>query len=201
MFRSFCLVLVLASAAHAEEIPLDSIWAKDMPGTQDVQKLKSECLGEIVEALGFRNWPAKGKEAGQAFVVRGSGKDALCNARDVFSGKEPKAKTQPQGESISLVFYTFATGYYGHLREVTRDANEINIKYSLVPHRTRELTNHFALIPLRELPAGKYRVVLSEVPLPEGHADAGLKPLSESDKRRYVCGPTTFTIGGKADED
>ena len=84
-------------AKKTDKIALSDIWAYEVPGTKDVRKLEPDLpKGLPNEELIRRssvvqmhklllNPPQKGKSAGSAFVVNGTGKEALKQAVQVLS--------------------------------------------------------------------------------------------------------------------
>jgi hypothetical protein len=161
--------LSAADDAKPIEIPLKDIWALDMPGTKEVRKLEPAGAGsgdpqsksfvpsliqEIAEAIKYPT--AKGPEEG--FAVDGSDKTALQAAHDVLTGKKKRQAALSADSETSIVFFSYIFGFYVHLESVKEYKNVIEIRYRFVPHMTREVTQHIALIPLGKLAPGTYRV-------------------------------------------
>jgi hypothetical protein len=172
--RSFLLLACVACCSNsfaedAVEIPLDQIWAWDMPGTINIQTLEKGTPSEdwlmtkIRDEQHSKGWMAK---AGSAFAVEGTGLKALENAYDIILGKQSRP-TSLSGE-VSVIFFSLAAGNYVHLTNVERDQNTINVRYKFVRHEEKHLTRHFAIIPLGKLPKGKYKVdIAAESPAPK----------------------------------
>jgi hypothetical protein len=157
-------MLILVGAALAETvrsiIPLDQIWASNMPGTRSIDSTTHDeaatILPDILRALATRPPDPDGAKPG--FAVLGTNEESLRAAHAaIVDGKVPH-QLFPAGRDVSLVFFSHQLGSYVHIQEVHRDGSRIEIQYRFVPHRTREVTAHFAMIPLGKLPVGKYTV-------------------------------------------
>jgi hypothetical protein len=195
---AMAFVFLLAGSALAEppdeeektvKIPLDQIWATDMPGTRNIVDLDIEpwFVFRIREALGF---PPKDGGAKPAFAVLGTGFDALRAAHEVLVKKKKPRDTFPSSSEVSVVSFTYEAGPYVHLYKVERQGNNVNIYYRFVPHEEEVTQQYIAIIPLGILPDGKYRTNIIRSP------DAGnrLKKVSDEVARRVVCGSFSFTI-------
>lgn len=135
-------------------IPLDQIWAYDMPGTRDIAELESNgnphmehgpVVLEIRRSLGV---VPKGHLAKVGFAVVGEGMDALREAHAVFTEKRKPSQTLSTGSNISIVFFSHQSNPYVHLDKVERKDNTVDIYYHFVPHETMDTSEHLALIPL-----------------------------------------------------
>jgi hypothetical protein len=173
-------------------IPLDAIWANDMPGTRDIDTLVQEppLTYLIRQAIGF----APKVKAKPAFAVRGMGLDALGEAHEVLVGKQRRRGTLPSGADISIVFFAHETGPYVHLQKVERQGNNIDIQYHFIPHDSKETMRYVALIPLGKLNAGAYRVKINKSPMEQKYLDLGFRPVSDADSSRIVSRPFSFTV-------
>ncbi|BBO31565.1 hypothetical protein [Lacipirellula parvula] len=193
--------LFVSATAAAEEIPLKSIWALDMPGTQDIRKLdpprekqpesvqefiKSSLVERTAQTLNSDKLTRNGG-TGRGFVVAATGVEALKQSHDVLAKEAERVDSVPAGEELSLVFYSYSSGQYVHLEQVERDGETITVKYRNVPHRTLDMSPHIALIPLGELSAGKYRVKVEELP-PKEKTDTPQKT------RHVVCDSFSFVV-------
>jgi hypothetical protein len=207
-------VVVIAEDAveQSKEIPLDQIWAYEMPGTLDVRELEPDRFGAKVRNLGSEEQIKRSKESltfqimksmGVAnrgvqvvpgFAVLGSGKEALRNAHTILVNGQKPRETFPANSKISLVFFSKVFGYYVHLDKVEREGTTITIKYFFVPHRETVTSTHFALIPLGELVAGEWQVDVARSPWP-GSPKFSIhpEPAAEWDPI-VVCRPFSFTI-------
>jgi hypothetical protein len=134
--RSLAVFLLLSTTAVAESekpqtIALDKIWAEYMPGTRNVRELESvpeyvelptletllrdSLVARISHALSDR--PTEGEKAGPAFIVTGTGKEALRKTADVLTKKVEPAETFPPNIDLTFVFYpTFRTSRFEFLR-------------------------------------------------------------------------------------
>lgn len=173
-------------------IPLDKVWAFQMPETRDVGELEQEkplrwkhgpLVGQIRRSLSIA--PPAGKEAKAGFAVLGTGIDALPRAHEVICKGKARRKEFPFGSEISVVFFSYQFGSYVHLHRVEQRNNVIEVHYRFVPHRTREMTSHFALIPLGALPSGEYTVEIIQYPLDQQITDGG---------HDIICKPFAFSV-------
>jgi len=196
------IAIIATSAAHAKPpennvdtaiIPLDQIWAYNIPGTRDIEDLNppSKLAFEIRVAIGF---PPKKKDANHGFTVQGEGFDALREAHAVFVEEKTRRDTFSANSEISAVFFAHETRRYVHLHKVERQGDNISIYYRFIPHETEETTRHFALIPLGRLPNGNYRVKVIRSPMEQKYADIGFRPLNDDVARRIVCRPFSFSV-------
>jgi hypothetical protein len=206
-------ILLLVSSASGEApkeeaktqtIPLDQIWAYKMPGTRDVRELEPKpksaaTIDELARQSDF--WkimkvldrrPKEGEKAGHAFVVVGTGKQALKNASAVFVEKDKDRPTiVPAETDLSIVFYSHNCGRYVRLVNVEQSPQLISVKYQFVNHVQQEMTRHFALIPIGKLPEGNVHVKIKEVP-PVDERGQRVAPLR--DPLRLVSGSFSFAV-------
>ncbi len=174
-FLALSVVAILSSsacAAEPREIPLKDIWAYRMPGTRDIGKLEKDrpprqehgrLVGNIRRALGTTL--EKGKVAGSAFLVPGTGIDALREAHAVLVEKrKPRVKFAQDGD-VSIVFFSRSFGAYVELDNVRRQGNVVDIRYRFRNHSSADMTEHIAIIPLTSLTAGKYRINVIQLPV------------------------------------
>ena len=177
-------------------IPLDQIWAYNMPGTRDVQELVSDARSLLFMEIRRSLWslPVNEKNAGQGFAVSGNESEALGNVHAVLvEGNNPR-QTFSRGSSIHVAFFSYQSRPYVHLHKVERQTNTVNIRWRFVPHETEETTEHFALIPLGILPSGKYRVNIIRSPMPKKYADLGFRRTSDVVANRNVCRSFSFDV-------
>jgi hypothetical protein len=186
----------------AAVIPLDRIWALDMPGTQKLSTAVTaageyatpggKLLEDIVrKALTFKK---EGEQAKPGFAVVGTGVETLTQAHAALVNGEEIPQTFPSDNEFVIVFFSHSFGWYVHLEEVVRYGTTIMIRYHFVPHRTKESTSHLALIPLGNLPPGQYNVKVVQLPMEQEFLDWGLKPLDKDWEARVVCRPFQFVI-------
>jgi len=196
-------------------IPLDQIWAYRMPGTRPMNAslgrgvyvaAEGPMLGEIRRALVQE--PVKGtsrpiqwKDAKPGFAVLGTGMDALRESHAVLVEKQEPRKSFPVDTEITLVFFSYDAGSYVHFHRVDRLDNVVEIRYQFVPHYSSDASEHFALIPLGKLPAGKQRVNVIQSPLQQKHVDKfGVQPLRPEWGRRIVCKSFSFSVTDQDNE-
>ncbi len=211
---SFFLSATLSAGATAEQseaIPLNKIWAWDMPGTIDVRSLEPDCFGDVLKnvsseeqvrlqerSLLYQCLPllAKQKEKHResAFAVRGTGLEALKNAHAVLAKNEKPPRSFSPQDDISIVFFSRLYGAYVHIEEVRQWDAHIEIKYRFVPHLEAYQSNNFALIPLKKVPAGKIAVAIVKLPLDQKSKDIGASEVSGEQAARIVSKPFKFLV-------
>ena len=183
------------SISFAEEpvtIPLNEIWANDMPGTKDIDELHKQWRPEDIRRLLQKPAP-KEESARPTFAVQGKGFEALRNSYEVLvKEKDPKRSFDANTE-ISIVFFSRDDNWYVHLQSVELKNKTITLSCNMVTHETQETTRHFALIPIGKLSSGKYQVnvVVSQVDKsgqPKPH------PLDKEIVNRIISGSSTFSI-------
>jgi hypothetical protein len=161
-----------AAAKSPIEIPLKEVWALNMPGTQDVNKLdvrldrpnlSNQELRKRSLVVGI-SWATRDRKAGQSpgpgFVVSGNGAEALRNAHAVITNAEKKKKPDqiaPPDTELSIVFYAHTSGRYHWITQIERNGNDFVVTYQSTPHTTADVTNHFALIPVGKVDPQGYR--------------------------------------------
>jgi hypothetical protein len=206
------LVLLWGAAATAAEppdvvdIPLDKIWAADMPGTRNIRELEPRTPGdrhkygplmrviyrELMEYYGRRGRV----DAGRGFAVPGQDIAALNFAYDVLLDSEERPNVVPAGD-VSLVFYARRTGKYVYLEKAQREGTVIKLQYRFAVHRTKEITAHFALISLGELTSGKYEVRMVQLPVkfpPDEDGPVFRPPLKDEIVTHIVSQPFSFEV-------
>lgn len=185
---------------EAVKIPLKDIWAADMPGTRDVYELEkgtgsrnhpAPLSDDIADALPFLS---QGKTTGKGFAVVGTEKEALRSAAAILAKKQQPRQSFSTKANIWVVFFSHSFGQYVHLTSVERRDKIIKVGYRFVPHETKQLTAHYALIPLGKLPVGKYRVDIVRLPLEQKYVDQGFKSVDSELHNRVVCQPFSFEI-------
>lgn len=204
----FSTALALAEPLNEQipqEIPLDKIWGYNLPGTRDIRELepkrdvrnmprKEYVWGSFVNRISSRltKWPKKGEKARPAFVVKGTGKDALKNADEVFLNAKAPMQSMPADTELSLVFFVHVTGWEVRIASVEKAAGQIRLKYQCVtsPQQTSGYTR-FALIPLGKLRPGKVEVTIEQLPTADDQGKPA-RPVQEPD--RMVCNSFSFTV-------
>jgi hypothetical protein len=187
-------------------IPLDKIWAYEMPGTRNILDLDGaskerpgDGLLRSINESDFRR-AAQMKFKGAArpgFAVSGSERAALRAAHAVFvDGAKLRTAFSPD-EEITIVFFSVPMSRYRvRIQEVRRKLNEIEIQYQLEPSIDGRNFENFSLIPLGKMPAGKYHVEMVQVPreLKPVESKLGLKALDKDWSRNFLCKPFSFTV-------
>lgn len=223
MSRRIAILLALilsCSISHAEdsvEIPLSEIWALRMPGTRDVKELEPEAYGPEARALSeteqFQRFNSSNtqqirnslelepdsdapgpKKPGKAFAVVGTGKKALTEAKEILSGRKKPQSSFSANSRLSIVFYSLQSGSYVHLTSVERQGNRINIHFQFVPHFTDDMSDHFALIPVMQLPHGEIEVQIIQESMKDQYGiGEGLEANSDW-QDHVICKPFSFTV-------
>jgi hypothetical protein len=192
------IIFVGSASALADEkpveIPLREVWALDMPGTRNIHDLEGKTDGDnsLMAVIGRALQARNERKVGKAFAVQGSGLTALKAAFAVITKQRPSARSL-SGE-VSVVFFTHESPYYVHLAKVTREGKGIRVEYEIVPHQTKELTIHFALIPLGELPSGDYNVDIVAKPMAKKYVEVGFKEISDEKKALIVSSFFKFHV-------
>jgi len=192
--------------AETVVIPLDQIWALDMPGTRPMQyrhtgnqyeSTEGPLLWEIrnfLQKMPAKKWPEKIEEAPSGFPVLGTGLEALNLAHTVLVKNEEPLKTFSSESEVSLVFFSYRSDWHTYLHRVEREGNRIEIRYHFTPHLRQRKSVHIALIPLGKLPSGKYQVSVVRSPLEQRFIDLGFKPTNPVKPRCCVCKSFSFAI-------
>jgi hypothetical protein len=153
------------SSGHV--IPLKDIWALHMPGTRPMNRTmrddppayvapEGRLVDEIVRALKYD--PQKHPVADEGFAVSGTGMQALREAHGVLVKGKVKKTSFRKDEKISLVFFSYQFGAYVHLLRAEQGGKVIRLSYRFVPHKTKEVTSHIALISVSNPGSGTIRV-------------------------------------------
>ncbi len=187
-------------------IPLEQIWAYDMPGSRDIRELepkrnvrnlshKEYIHGSLVNQIVvlLSKMPKQGEKARPGFVVETKGKEALKNAHAVFLDRHKnKAEPEtwlPKDTDLSLVFFTHATGWRVRINSVKRSPTLITVKYQFVDRHIG--TGRFALIPVGKLPKGSVQVTFEQMPPVD---DSGKPSIPKSGLERFVCDSFSFEV-------
>jgi hypothetical protein len=206
---AFLLALAFCCSCSAgEAIPLDRIWALNMPGTKSVRELEPEHYGKNVrslpeeeqiehlqQSLSFQiqqtiKRQTENRPIGPGFVVTGTGKDALHNVMESLESAS-RSQTVPADEEIAVFFYSREFGSYVHLERVSMVENTLTLSYRFVKHSTKTTEANFALIPLGKLPVGQYRVEIAQLPV-EREIRADLSDI--------VCKPFQFSVSKEGEK-
>ena len=181
-------------AEGATLIPLDAIWAWRTPGTKNVGELdadntKTGSIYKILSALSKR--PKEGEKAGPAFVVEGTGQDALKTAATVLIKTAEAPHRVAADTDLALVFYSYSCGQFVHIVSVEQSDKQIRILYQFVGHATTNMTRHFALIPIGRLPPGEVEVIIEQTASINERGDER-PPLRGLE--RLVCDSFSFEV-------
>jgi hypothetical protein len=190
---------LLASTCYGEDEPksvsisLDQIWAYNMPGTHAMSTTRvgnppkynsqeGQLLSDIRRSL--KPEPSIG-QPNLGFAVLGEGMEALKQAHAVLVGDKTPQKRFLSDNEITVVFFSRLSGSYVHLRQVQRKNLNVDIYYSVVPHESREATEHFALVPFGRLPVGTYHVNIVQI-----NGQVTPKEIAKN----IVCQPFSFQV-------
>lgn len=179
--------------ARFTTIPLDQVWAWWMPGTRPMQVSSKPGQPRPPEATFLRdirralaNRPATGDAPRSGFAMLGKDLDAIREAHTVMVGGQESRDSFCSNEDISIAFFSYQAGVYVHLDQIERRGSVIRVQYKLVPHRTREATEHFALIPLGKLPVGVFSIKYEQLPLKQSVADSYRVPPTRPELAQQI---------------
>ena len=185
------------SEVAIHQIPLHEIWALSMPGTRNIREIDSE-RPQDSQIEPIRKWlsspEAKEKGRRRGFAVLGTGAVALRGAYDVFAAGRDVKDEFLVGQDISIVFFSRQFARYVHLCKAERQENVIELRYRYAPHDEAEVTEHFALVPLKRLSPGKYRVTMVKSPMAKEFVDLGFRPASDFHTKGVVCEAFSFVV-------
>jgi hypothetical protein len=190
------MVTAQNSQPEPVEISLDTIWGLNMPGIRELETSDDHRLAKLIGAIRRKlsDKPPQGQTAKACFAVTGAGPDALREAHSVLvDGKKPRQEL-PSGRDVSLVFFSHEFGRYVQLQRVLRDRNDIEIQYQFVPHKSLELTVHFALIPLGKMIPGKVQVHIKQLPMDDEFRRSGWKSVEPEVAKRVICQSFSFSV-------
>ncbi len=210
MYRITLAVFVglLASTAHADEVPLKSIWAANMPDARNIRDLEPRTEGDNREfgplmhtiyrtMQGGRSGDLWGRpDAGPGFPVPGEDIAALNAAYDILVGQYDRPTKVPSGE-VSLVFFARRSSGDCYLEKVSREGNIFTLTYRFHASRRGLVTGHFALIPLGILESGKYEVRNVQLPMAHPPTEEGVvytPPIEGERLKRTVSEPYSFEV-------
>jgi hypothetical protein len=189
------ILLTPCGLLHAEEIPLDQVWAYNMPGTKDVCDLGQEYLKLSKEILSHLSRGTKSSElAGPAFIVQGSKLSALRNSHQVLVNRIKPENSFTTEAELSAFFFSRESSRYVHLRKIVIESKSIRIFYELVPHKSKELSSNFAVFDLGKLEAGKYQLEIVHQPNQQNPALNNYPPVPEDYIQRVVCHSSEFVV-------
>jgi hypothetical protein len=195
MTTVFCCSIT--STDKVIEIPLSEVWAHGMPGTRRIAELMSDPRSEdsLMGQIGKEHSFARGKKpAGPALAVEGRGLEALKNAHAVITGRSPRSDSLSKDHEVSIAFFTLTSSRYVHLTKVTRSRQTIQVRFEFIPHETKDLTQHFALIPMGKLPKGKFQVEVIAEPLAQRFIEKRWKEFDDERKARIISSSFEFEV-------
>jgi hypothetical protein len=167
-----------------------------MPGTKNFSAIKpaesNAALVELIQQSLMRR--RNHGDAEQAFVVEGEVDSALRQVYDVLVKRERSNSQISVGDKAWIVFFTYSIGQFVHLKEVLREGHNIKIRYRLIPHSSKNLTRHLALIPIEALPSGTYKVDIVSTPLEAEFVASNYVAIPESALKQRVCRPFNFSV-------
>lgn len=180
----------------ATDIPLKEIWALGMPGTFNLANIEDVVASKEIQSIRRSlSMPVAQDSRGKTgFVVLGTSVTALHEAHAILvDGKKPR-EVFPHNCDLCAVFFSREFGRYVQIRRITSCGNLITIHYEFVPHKTKELSTHFALVPLGKLLPGKKQVTIAQVPLSAELSSAGWKPICLDVSQQIVCKSFSFVV-------
>jgi hypothetical protein len=203
----------------SSEIPLDQIWAYDMPGTRDIRELEPELVGaqtknlppekkqqrsafsvvtSVVNRLGILTNNAALTSPKPGFAVLGSDLDPLRTAYDILSGKQDR-DSFPIGSEWSVVFFCLPSKYSvvidaAQKRTTFSNKHRVEVFYRFVPNKSNVLTAHLAIIPIGKMPAGRIEVRFIQDPMIERLDFRGLGLIDDKYADDVVC--KSFEVEG-----
>lgn len=163
-------------------------------GIKEAEKLAAQSLALPIERAMGKMRPAKDGMPDRGFAVEGEGRAALQGIYDVLvKGEQPQLRFEAR-LPVSVIFYAVPSTPL-RIESVTRQQNEISIRYALAPQAATHLRWHLSIIPLGNLPTGKYEVTLSRSTDKEkALTPNGLNPLPSNAEDAIVCRPFSFEV-------
>ncbi len=183
-------------------IPLSEVWGWRIPGTKPMSAgqrggeytaEEGPLLEEIRKRLSGLPGVGEEKKAEAGFIVAGTGMEAMKKAHAILMGKEDRRNDFEVDQELSLVFFTYRSTSYIHLHDIVIEDHTIRVRFKFIPHRSREVTNHFALIPISGLKGGKYEVLVERLPLEQKYVKAGVPPRPTS-SNNLVSSSFSFSV-------
>jgi hypothetical protein len=202
-------------------IPLDRIWAWYTPGARSLRELEPQILQKnlrgkspeeqnrlmresigdrIVESLADSPfYPKQGEQAGSAFVVAGSGADALHGANDILAHRSKRQTEFSVTDDLNIIFYSYVMQSKIHLMSVERKGNSFLLQYAfgLSPEDLfdKMVRPNLAIIPIGKLPVGTYDVAIELNPQNKESFMRRFKITKFDWKPRLICRGFTFHVG------
>ncbi|BBO34565.1 hypothetical protein [Lacipirellula parvula] len=154
------IIGLVAVPCVAEEIPLKSVWAYQMPGTRGFcngEPNKSPTAVDDILAALSEGTPATSKSS-RGFILNGAGVDELRTARSVLDGSEKPRYRFSSNDEINVVFFSRECGQDFHIKGATRKGTRLTVHYIGIPHKSGNTSPQFAIIPFGKLSPEKYHV-------------------------------------------
>lgn len=170
----------------ARDIPLNRVWAYQMPGTRALEmpltedgKTYATADGKILSEIlaGLKDF---GSDIRGGFAVAGVGSTALAEAHKVLAGGAQPSNTLDRNQKISLAFFSHQPGMTVHLKKITQKGGTVDIIYRFAPRDSKDAAGQVAIIPLFDLPAGTLKVVLRSEGVPVAPAPIDPHDVADS---------------------
>jgi hypothetical protein len=215
-------IRIAESGSNAIEIPLDRIWSNAAANARSLRELEPELLVnrdtsaniekysspealkdarqkakqslvvQIEQAL--RELPLKPEKPLPGFAVAGIDRAALHGVYDVFvKGEKPK-QSFPASAKITVVFFSRLSQPRVVVDRIERIDSLIRIHYMLISHGHLNLSSTLSLIPIGELPPGRYRVELIRSAKELQHNQRGFPLVEQNAESRIICAPFEFSV-------
>jgi len=212
-----------ASESEIVTIPLSELWALDMPGTRDINELFKDPYPDKPQLQTDKTWQRLVTRIRQTLARKRSDRKAMASfavvageygeevglasrglgrGEPIFGDPSGMSSLRPyrdgnsffSSNKLCIVFFSYASPYPVVLDRIERRGTVIDIRYRFVPGIPPGSTVHLAMIPLGKLPAGEYRVKISQSPREQKYVDAGLGRVSDEQVSRIICGPFSFQV-------
>lgn len=160
-----------------KSIPLDTIWAYKVEGTQPMaitlvegrpSTVDGKLLAEIIDAFS-----SYGNDVRRAFLVADRGLSALQNAHGVIVNKKEPLGELKRGQKASLIFWSYQPAEAIHFQHVACTGNTIDVSYYFAPTESRNTVAQLAIIPveINEKGGCEIRFVCVDPPKPDKAPD------------------------------
>ena len=183
------IVAMLTIAAQeaiesTETIPLETIWALDMPYTKNVRQLEPKVFGKhfsqqnvesqqklLAESLILQIKQALGEPQAflakegtssrlQGFAVEGTGLQALQKVHRILVKKQKPQEKFKEDSEMSICFFSLQAGTYVHVTSVEQRVALCRVQYQFVPHLATVMSEHLAIIPFGPKKKGMISVTI-----------------------------------------
>jgi len=180
-------------------IPLDQIWAHNMPGTKPIRAGRPRDEAPESPLLREIRWKLlpKREDVGLGFAVEGAADmTALRNAHAVFVDGAAHTKRFAADSDVTIVFFSKNFGRAVRLSKVTRKGTNVMLFYRFIPLQSLGHADAFALVLLGKIHQGTYRVEMRELPMHEKYRKQGYHPLAPEIKKGVVSESFSFVVVG-----